>query len=83
MLYHKSSMRGVTWDDLSVDPIWPDMKSIDPENRTSGNKEFNKCINMKRDFCLAKDHWRGFSTRNAHMVHIVNYIRIKMVYTDK
>ena len=21
---------------------------------------------------LAKDHWRGFSTRNAHMVHIVN-----------
>ena len=22
--------------------------------------------------CLAKDHWRGFSTRNAHMVHIVN-----------
>ena len=22
--------------------------------------------------CLAKDHWQGFSTRNAHMVHIVN-----------
>ena len=22
--------------------------------------------------CLAKDHWRGFSTRNAHIVHIVN-----------
>ena len=22
--------------------------------------------------CLAKDHWRGFSSRNAHMVHIVN-----------
>ena len=21
---------------------------------------------------LAKDHWRGFITRNAHMVHIVN-----------
>ena len=21
---------------------------------------------------LAKDHWRGFSTRNAHMTHIVN-----------
>ena len=20
---------------------------------------------------LAKDHWRGFNTRNAHMVHIV------------
>ena len=28
---------------------------------------------------LAKDHWRGFSTRNAHMVHIVNLIRLKMV----
>ena len=25
--------------------------------------------------CLAKDHWRGFGTRNAHMVHIVDYIR--------
>ena len=22
--------------------------------------------------CLAKDHWRGFCTRNAHMVHFVN-----------
>ena len=22
--------------------------------------------------CLAEDHWGGFSTRNAHMVHIVN-----------
>ena len=21
---------------------------------------------------LAKDHWRGFNTRNVHMVHIVN-----------
>ena len=21
--------------------------------------------------CLAKDHWRGFSTRNTHMVHVV------------
>ena len=26
---------------------------------------------------LAKDHWRGFSTRNAHMVHIINLIRFK------
>ena len=32
--------------------------------------------------CLAKDHWRGFSTRNAHMVHIVNLFRLKMVYTS-
>ena len=31
---------------------------------------------------LAKNHWRGFSTRNAHMVHIVNLIRLKMVYTS-
>ena len=22
--------------------------------------------------CLAKDHWRGFSTRNAYIVHIFN-----------
>ena len=27
--------------------------------------------------CLAKDHWRGFSTRNAHMIHIVNLFRLK------
>ena len=33
--------------------------------------------------CLAKDHWRGFSTRNAHMAHIVNLIRLKMVYTSQ
>ena len=32
---------------------------------------------------LAKDHWRGFNTRNAHMVHIVNYFRFKMVYTSQ
>ena len=31
---------------------------------------------------LAKDHWRGFNIRNAHMVHIVNLIRFKMVYTS-
>ena len=32
--------------------------------------------------CLAKDQWRGFSTRNAHLVHIVNFFRQKMVYTS-
>ena len=31
--------------------------------------------------CLDKNHWWGFCTRNAHMVHIVNEIRFKMVYT--
>ena len=31
---------------------------------------------------LAKDHWRGFNTRNAHMVHLVNLILFKMVYTS-
>ena len=31
---------------------------------------------------LAKDHWRWLSTRNAHLVHIVNLIRFKMVYTS-
>ena len=35
-----------------------------------------------KQLCLAKDHWRGFSTRNAHMVHIVNEFRIKIVYTS-
>ena len=33
--------------------------------------------------CLAKDHWWGFITRNAHMVHIVNLIQFKMVYTSR
>ena len=28
---------------------------------------------------LAKDHWWGFSTRNAHMVHIANWIWFNMV----
>ena len=32
--------------------------------------------------CFSKDHWQGFSTRNAHMVHIVNLFRLKMVYTS-
>ena len=32
--------------------------------------------------CLAKNHWWGFCARNAHMVHIVNEIRFKMVYTS-
>ena len=32
--------------------------------------------------CLAKNHWWGFCTRNAHMVHIANQIRFKMVYTS-
>ena len=31
--------------------------------------------------CLAKDRWWGSSTRNAHLIHIVNHIRFKMVYT--
>ena len=32
--------------------------------------------------CLAKDQWREFSTRDAHMVHFINLIRFKMVYTS-
>ena len=32
--------------------------------------------------CLAKNHWWGFCTRSAHMVHIVNEIPFKMVYTS-
>ena len=36
-----------------------------------------------RDSKNTKDHWRGFSTRNAYMVNIKNLIRFKMVYTSK
>ena len=41
-------------------------------------------INFKllRLLCLAKDQWRWLSTRYAHMVHIVNEIRFRMVYTS-
>ena len=28
--------------------------------------------------CLAKDHFRGFSTQNAHMIHVVNLIRVRI-----
>ena len=31
--------------------------------------------------CLNEAHWWWFSTRNVHMVHIVNPIRFKMAYT--
>ena len=27
--------------------------------------------------CLDQDHWWGFSTQNAHMIHIVNLIRLQ------
>ena len=47
-------------------------------------RDFKASLSIVLDYiCLAKDHWRGFSTRNAHMVHIVYEIRIKMVYTSK
>ena len=39
-----------------------------------------KCCNTFH--FLAKDHWWGFSTRNAHIVHIVSLIRLKMVFTS-
>ena len=32
-------------------------------------------------YMFAKDHWRGFSTRNAHMVHIANWIRFGLAYS--
>ena len=31
-------------------------------------------------YYLAKDHWWGFNTRNAHMVHIVNSIQKAKVF---
>ena len=37
---------------------------------------YRPCIHCNYS-CLAKDHWRGFSTRNAHMVHIVNQSYLK------
>ena len=39
-------------------------------------------FNFLKLLCLAKNHWWGFCSRNAHMVHIVNEIRFKMVYTS-
>ena len=42
-----------------------------------------KCKSVVWGKFSAKDHWRGFSTRNAHMVHIVNLIRLKMVYASQ
>ena len=33
--------------------------------------------------CLAKDHLRGFSTRNAHIFHIVYLIRFKTLYISE
>ena len=40
---------------------------------------FTRRISFSR---IQTRHWRGFSTRNAHMVHIVNSIRFKMVNTS-
>ena len=33
---------------------------------------FSSFFHFLKLLCLAKDYWRGFSTRNAHMVHVVN-----------
>ena len=43
---------------------------------------FDLCFASSRNKRGFSTHWRGFSTRNAHMVHIVYYIRFKMVYTS-
>ena len=37
---------------------------------------------LLKSLCFAKDHWWGFITRNAHMVNIVYWVRIKVVYTS-
>ena len=39
-------------------------------------------FNFLKLLCLAKNHWWGFCSRSAHMVHIVNEIRFKTVYTS-
>ena len=40
---------------------------------------FSVLLDMYHFSTLAKDNWRGFSTRNAHMVHIFNLIRFILV----
>ena len=39
-------------------------------------------LNHFKLLCVVGDHWvwRGFGARNAHVVHIVNLIRFKIVY---
>ena len=39
--------------------------------------KFIEIVIVNVSTCLAQDHWWGFSTRNAHIVHIVNLIRLK------
>ena len=43
---------------------------------------FGHHISIFQLLSLAKDLWRGFNTRNAHMVYIINSIRFEMVYTS-
>ena len=43
---------------------------------------FVTSLQLFKLLCLAKNHWWGFCTRNAHMVHIVNEIRFKMMHTS-
>ena len=54
---------------------------------TSNNKTIVKNSHYKITYYyihfLSGHHIIGFNTRNAHMVHIVNLIRFKMVYTSK
>ena len=41
-------------------------------NETSRYLDVLTTFQLLKLLCLTKDHWLGFSTRNAHMVHIVN-----------
>ena len=49
---------------------------------SSAPQTFDSFRNFLKLLCLANDQWRGFSTRNAHMVHIVYKILSKIVYTS-
>ena len=65
----------------SASPAWlaaPAMNARD----MSVYMEAWPCMWTDSSISLAKDHWRGLNTRNAHMVHIFNQIRFKMVYTS-
>ena len=41
---------------------------------------FRAIFSLLKPLCLASDHWWGFITRNAHMVHVVNEIRLNFLY---
>ena len=54
--------RNCNFEGLLLHPFWLKLLSV----------FFGIIFQLFQLLSLAKDHWRGFHTRNAHMVHIVN-----------